>query len=1183
MDKNNISIALIQEPYVIRDKVCGFSFEFDLFYVNSAQKPKTAIAIRKSRFIAFCINSFTTPELTIVQIVCEAKKILLFSAYCPPTNDLNVLKHQLNQIQRAIEAINPMYLLIAMDSNSHSRVWYDRRDDQRGYEILDFIANNNLIILNNNQNTPTFETNNRKSSIDLTLINNCFANYVHNWTLLDIDSQSDHKFIVIEFSDRVPQIKFKSTLKYNSKTTNWESFLCEYKHKLIELNNDLNTCNNVSLLDSFVLKYTTMLCELCEKFMAKFKPKRDRRMNKWWTQELSSIRRQVNTARRRYQRCQTYRRPQLRDQYTAIDRKYKQLIDKNKTNSFNAFISESSAENPWGLAYRIAKDKIFAPILSELVNTDGNLIIDEKMIAKEIFDKLFPNDDQNTENAFHKQIRAQSLMHSDGTDDSPFSEQEVTAAVLAQNPNKAPGADGLTADIIHKTHNCDQHFLTNLYNKCLQMSYFPLQWKKSIIKIIPKPNKNDYTDPNAYRPISLLPVHAKIFEKLLINRITYYLFSNSLISQRQYGFTPQRSTEDALNSVINFVKKAFERKGMAMIVSLDISGAFNSCWWPKIINSLRLKCCPNNLLSVVKSYFNDRESNLWYLNTETKRQMTAGCPQGSASGPWFWNVSIDDIFQLNDGEDCVIECFADDTIAMIFAQNSDELERKVNNKLCQLMDWSKSNKLRFNVSKTNCTLFTKKLKFRKPYIVFDNQKLELVSHFKHLGVIIDSKLTWRPHVNYIKAKALQLTNNLLRFAKSKYGIGSKALEVIFKGAVLPTIGYAISVWIEAIDRKFVIKPLEQIQRLIAIRIAKAYRTVSYQSINVIANTLPIDLWLKAKAVECFVKKNINNDLVDSYLGGTGIELDSIQRETDFKLLLPFHQRQGISILSEATAIYGSTYDLYIESSKDEESVGSAYLIQSCGNVLLKKKLKMSGFCTLFQSRLWALFRATEAIIAKKWHSIDFIIKIRDKALIFGIKNANSKTFIITKLFENINHLKQNNIRFFSHFSSTEELLDAKRLAKEAAASHQRIDFDLIAISFVKRKIREKSVELWNNRWCESGARSQTAKYFPTIKDRQMTKKWFKQDDKLCQALTNHGAMNAYLKRFHIKDSNLCEKCGEGPDDSEHRLLICDYYSDKRQDLIDQLRNEGYEWPVAYNMLIKANAFNHFLNFCKNVF
>jgi hypothetical protein len=71
-------------------------------------------------------------------------------------------------------------------------------------------------------------------------------------------------------------------------------------------------------------------------------------MNKWWTQELSSIRREVNTARRRYQRCQTYRRPQLRDQYTAIDRKYKQLIDKNKTNSFNAFISESNAENPWG-------------------------------------------------------------------------------------------------------------------------------------------------------------------------------------------------------------------------------------------------------------------------------------------------------------------------------------------------------------------------------------------------------------------------------------------------------------------------------------------------------------------------------------------------------------------------------------------------------------------------------------------------------------------------------------------------------------------------------------------------------------------------------------------------------------------------------------------------------------------
>ncbi len=57
---------------------------------------------------------------------------------------------------------------------------------------------------------------------------------------------------------------------------------------------------------------------------------------------------------------------------------------------------------------------------------------------------------------------------------------------------------------------------------------------------------------------------------------------------------------------------------------------------------------------------------------------------------------------------------------------------------------------------------------------------------------------------------MQFTNNLLRFANTNYGLDSRAIEAIYKGAILPTIGYAVPVWVEAIDRKFAIKPLEQL-------------------------------------------------------------------------------------------------------------------------------------------------------------------------------------------------------------------------------------------------------------------------------------------------------------------------------------------------------------------------------------
>jgi hypothetical protein len=104
---------------------------------------------------------------------------------------------------------------------------------------------------------------------------------------------------------------------------------------------------------------------------------------------------------------------------------------------------------------------------------------------------------------------------------------------------------------------------------------------------------------------------AKVFEKLIINRITDYLRKNNLVSERQYGFTPQFSTEKALHSVKDFIKDSFNKKGFGLIISLDISGAFNTCYWPKILTQLKLKKCPQNLYKLIESYFCNRKARLW--------------------------------------------------------------------------------------------------------------------------------------------------------------------------------------------------------------------------------------------------------------------------------------------------------------------------------------------------------------------------------------------------------------------------------------------------------------------------------------------------------------------------------------------------------------------------------------------
>ncbi len=190
-------------------------------------------------------------------------------------------------------------------------------------------------------------------------------------------------------------------------------------------------------------------------------------------------------------------------------------------------------------------------------------------------------------------------------------------------------------------------------------------------------------------------------------------------------------------------------------------------------------------------------------------------------------------------------------------------------------------------------MFTKNLKYVKPVISFCGKTLKIENSFKHLGITIDSRLTFREQANQVSRKATQLVNKLLSFAKNEFGLNHKALHTIYMGSVLPIISYALSVWAHAIDRQFVIQPLASLQRRVAIRIIKGYRTISIDAANVLAKLTPIDLYLKGRAVIYFAKKPISNRLTEDYLQNT-IDLDNIQRPIDCYRLKHYALRQQIN-------------------------------------------------------------------------------------------------------------------------------------------------------------------------------------------------------------------------------------------------------------------------------------------------
>src|SRR5699024_2419330 len=100
-------------------------------------------------------------------------------------------------------------------------------------------------------------------------------------------------------------------------------------------------------------------------------------------------------------------------------------------------------------------------------------------------------------------------------------------------------------------HGVAPDILTKLYNACLKYRCFPLWFKHSVVKAIPKQSAADPQSAKSWRPISLISVPGKILERLMISRVMHSLNLRNQLSPNQFGFTPQKSTVDAIGTVVD--------------------------------------------------------------------------------------------------------------------------------------------------------------------------------------------------------------------------------------------------------------------------------------------------------------------------------------------------------------------------------------------------------------------------------------------------------------------------------------------------------------------------------------------------------------------------------------------------------------------------------------------------------
>ena len=265
-----------------------------------------------------------------------------------------------------------------------------------------------------------------------------------------------------------------------------------------------------------------------------------------------------------------------------------------------------------------------------------------------------------------------------------------------------------------------------------------------------------------------------------------YINENNFISDNQSGYRRGDSTIKQLITITNEIHKTFDQGKEMRAVFLDISRAFDRVWHEGLLFKLKQLGVEGEALMIIKDFLNDREQRV-VIDGQLSDWLpvAAGVPQGSILGPLLFLVYINDIAQIISSD---IKIFADDTF--IYRLADSDSTTKLNADLAKITDWAWQWKFQFNPSldkqAVEVLFSNKKNKSTHLPLVFNGIPVKKVDETKHLGMILDSTLSYKSHLEEKIGKANQ---GLGVMKQLKKWVSFRVLEVIYKLYVRPHLDY----------------------------------------------------------------------------------------------------------------------------------------------------------------------------------------------------------------------------------------------------------------------------------------------------------------------------------------------------------------------------------------------------------
>jgi hypothetical protein len=295
-----------------------------------------------------------------------------------------------------------------------------------------------------------------------------------------------------------------------------------------------------------------------------------------------------------------------------------------------------------------------------------------------------------------------------------------------------------------------------------------------------------------YRPVSILPVFSKLFERLMYDRLMNFSTANNLLYKYQFGFRCNYSTSMALVTLVDKIMSAIDNGNMVVGVFLDFQKAFDTVNHNILLNKLYKYGIRGVAFNWLKDYLSNRYQYVTFDNHDSQKKLIkCGVPQGSILGPLLFLLYINDITNVSDTIFPII--FADDTNIFLTGKNIDEIILNMNYELQNIVKWLNANKLSLNVGKTQYMIFrSQKTKISSSSeLLINGTSLDYVESSKFLGVHIDSCFTWNRNIQSVRSK---VSRGIGILNKAKHALNTATLITLYYSFIYPYLSYCIEVW-----------------------------------------------------------------------------------------------------------------------------------------------------------------------------------------------------------------------------------------------------------------------------------------------------------------------------------------------------------------------------------------------------